>query len=957
MTRVYVNPPSQPKQRVYVSGSQAFQTPQKKRVYVSGPQTGQIAQPKIIQQPSAGVSGLVQNFKTDFGSFAKGMLGLGKQAITHPVDTGGKVLGIGKELVKGIPGGARAMASYYAHPVENFNKGLESFRQLRQIPLAEQKQALNEMLQKVGQSPEAQANPDKRRMAQIGLAILGNYSQYSRPGEKIYNEPFSFALDAIPGAKSLGVGSAVSSAASKVRTLPGISKAVDTAQDMFVPGSKLKRMGYGGVAEDLANTGTNMRKAQEGIIKSTVGQFDDLSKAEKTQFFDAIDSLRRTPDAVPTSPNPKVQAKIDWYMNEELPRIKKMSGITEQGIKNYLHHYFNPSSEVRMGGKLSAPQRGFLKQSKDVEGFVKDPVVSIAGVKTKAATANIKEGFIKRVTEKYARPADTVTEFKNGTILAKDTGEPLIKWKGQYLPKDLGEELLRYEGKGKGIIDTMLTPFRVFNRNWKPLATAVRPRYHLRNIIGNVYNASFVGGAGIQRYPQAVWQQMKGHIATQMKEGTFAGQVYKALFKTPPEHKMIKMAAEDGVIGRGFFAADINDLAEVAQNGEEMVKAIAKMENPAEIYRVPVLRQWLQGSTAIGQAFEDNARLALYIDQLKKGVSRSVATKYVNKHLFDYINGLGEGDKALKAIIPFWSWTRFNVPLQYGALWKNPIRNIVAQEFGKPYVQQNEQNNPEYQYLSQREKDLGAIKTGETVKDGKTYDKYMRTQGVLPIQDVAKVTDPENAGLSPLFNMLEQAYRTAVPPTNPNQNLDYFGRPVEQYAGENKRFLGMPTRGTVKEILSSIPALSELNKGFGGSYDKANRPDLASRLWTVFSPTSNTLQDRDKNRQYAESDFNTLVKGDFSPGLESNFKYVINGLIESPSDPVLNKNKDTLVNLLRQQGYTDQGLQLLIKKTIESLVKEQATINIPGKSKNIFIPQKANEILEKSNKLNIFYTK
>lgn len=965
MARVYVNPPVQQKQRVYISGPKVGAPQTKQRVYVSGPQTGQVAQPKMLQPSKTGFSGLAQNAKTDFGSFAKGILGLGRQAVTHPIDTTEKVYGIGKEIVKGVPAGARLMAHTMANFPETQRQGIAALKQLHQTPLEDQKKALNDLLQKIGESPEAKANPDKRRLAQLGTAIMGNYTQYSRPGEKIYNEPFSFALDAIPMAKSLGVGNVVASGASKARSLPVVSKAVDTAQDLFIPGSKLKRAGYGKVAEDLQKTGTAMRQSQEGIIKSTVSQFKDLTKEERGQFFDAIDSLRRTPDVAPSHPNPRVQAKIDWYMNEELPKIQKMAGYRPKGtdvptsppIQNYLHHLFTPSKETSMGGKLSAPQRGFLKQSKDVEGFVKDPVVSIAAVKSKAATANIKEGFIQRVTSQYARPAETVTEFKNGTILAKDTGEPLIKWKGQYLPKDLGEELLRYEGKGHTIVDTMLTPLRVFNRNWKPLATAVRPRYHLRNVIGNVYNASFVGGAGLHRYPEAVWQQMKGHIATQMKEGTFSGQVYSALFKTPPEHKMIKMATEDGVIGKGFFAADINDLAEIANTTEDFAKAISKMENPAEIYRIPVLRQWLHGSTAIGQAFEDNARLALYISQLKSGATRATAKAYVNKHLFDYINGLGEGDRAIKAIIPFWSWTRFNVPLQYGALWKNPIRNVVAQEFGKPYVQQSEQNNPEYQFLSQREKDLGAFKIGETTKDGKTSDKYMRTQGVLPVQDVSKVFDPENAGLSPLFDMLNQGYRHISPPTNPSQNLDYFGRPVEQYPGEVKNFLGMPVRGTTKEILQGIPALSELNKGIGGSYNDANRPDLASRIGTIFSPTSNTIQDREKNRQYVESDYNTLVKGDFAPGLESNFKFVIKGLLDNPSDAVLNENKNTLANLLKQQGYTDEGIKILVKKSIESVIKDRATIDMPGKAKSIINQVEVNNILGKANKLNSFYTK
>lgn len=980
MARIYVSGPSVTKQqkRVYVTGPN-IAPQQKQRVYVSGPQAGQVAKPKVIQPPKTGFSGLAQNAKTDFGSFAKGMLGIGRQAITHPLDFGGKVSGVGKEIVKGLPGAAREFGGIVANFPEVQRKGIEAFKQLRKIPLAQQKEMLARDIQKMGESRQAKESPNQRRLAQLGVGLLGNYSQYSRPGEKIYNEPFSFVLDAIPAFKVAGGGKLLAKGGSALNKIPAVAKATDRISDAFVPMGKLKRLGYGEVADDISKTTSNMRKAQEGIIKSTVSKFDDtfkLTQPERVEFFDAIDTLRRT-GGTPTAKTAKVQKAIDWYMKEELPRIRKMAGYSDEvatktpksqplqegvsaigkeaPIENYLHHFFNPTKETQFGGKLSTPQRGFLKQSKDVEGFVKDPVVSIAGVKSKAATANIKEGFINRVFEKYGHKADDVTEFEGGKIINKATGEELAKYKGKYLPKELGDELTKIEMGEPQWLRTTLEPLRAFNRNWKPLATAVRPRYHLRNIIGNVYNASFIGGAKMRRYPQAVFQQMKGYIAKNMQDGTTAGKVFKAMFKEAPEHKFIKMATDDDIIGRGFFSADLNDLADIADSAGDFTKAIEKMNNPSMIYKIPVLRQWIQGSTKIGSAFEDNARLALYIDQLKKGSSRATAKAYVNKHLFDYINGLGQSDKAIKAFIPFWSWTRFNTPLQYGAIAKNPIRHLAVQQGGKPWVQQQEQDNPEYQYLSQRERDMGAVKIGEEKKDGKIYDKYMRTQGVLPVQDVSKVLDPENAGINPIFNMLYQGYNMAVPPQNPQDNLDYFGRPVEQYAGESKRFLGMPVRGTLKEILQSIPAISEINKGFGGSYDEANRPSGKSRLETVFSPTSQTLQDREKNRQYAESDFNTLVKGDFAPGLETNFKSTIKKLIDNPQDTVANKNRNTLVGLLKQQGYTDEGIKLLIKKSIESVIKDKATINMPGRQKNITNQQKVKEILEKANKLQPFY--
>jgi hypothetical protein len=920
--------------------------------------------PKTIQQPRVGVSGLIKNAGTDLGYFAKGLLGIGRQAIFHPIDTSKKIAGMGGEVVKGAPGAVKDLTQLITNYKETQRKGIEGWRQLKQIPLEQQREMLSRDVQAIGESEEAKVNPNKRRLAQMGLSILGNYSQYSRPGEKIYKEPFSFALDVFSPAKALGITKATGKVVSGLNKIPAVAKTTEKISDAFVPLGKLKRLGYGDVAEDVSKTSSNIRKSQEGIIRATVKKFEKefkLSKSEKTEFFETIDKGRRTPGYIPKSANPKVQKAIDWYMKEELPKIRKMAGYTlqegvsaagkEAPIENYLHHFFNPTNETKFGGKLSSPQRGFLKQSKDVEGFVKDPVVSIAGVKSKAATANIKQGFIDRVIKKYG--IDKATEFKNGKAFT-ETGEEVSKYKGKYLPKDLADELTRIEKGEPGWLKTILAPARAFNRNWKPLATAVRPRYHLRNIIGNLYNASFVGGGKLSNYPKAAFQQLKYHIGTQIKEGTLAGKIYKSFFKQPPEASIIRQAVEDDVVGRGLFSVDINDMADVANTVEDFSKAIAKMENPAMVYKIPILRQWMKIMQTFGSAIEDNARLSLYMDRLAKGASRAEAKVYVNKHLFDYLNGLGEADKIIKAIIPFWSWTRFNVPLQFGSLAKNPLRHLLVQEGGKPWVQQQEAENPEYQYLPQREKDMGAVKIGEEQNNGKIYDKYMRTQSVLPIQDLAKFADPDNMGVSPLFNMLNQARYMVSPPDNSQDNLDYFGRPVEQYAGESKRYLGLPVRGTTKEILQSIPFINEINKGIGGSYTDENRPSIKSRMETVLSPTSSTIIDRDKQREYAESDYNTMVKGDYAPGLESIFKYTIKQLLNNPQDRVLSKNKNTLVELLRQQNYTDEDIEALVKKAIKNLLEDKKIP--PEKRKNLILkPELADEILKKTSNLNPYY--
>jgi hypothetical protein len=279
-------------------------------------------------------------------------------------------------------------------------------------------------------------------------------------------------------------------------------------------------------------------------------------------------------------------------------------------------------------------------------------------------------------------------------------------------------------------------------------------------------------------------------------------------------------------------------------------------------------------------------------------------------------------------------------------------------------VQQNEENNQEYRYLSQREKDMGAIKTGETSKDGKISDIYMRTQGVLPIQDIPKVSDPDNIGFSPMWNMLKQGYNAVNPPENPQENIDYFGRPVESFPGEVKRYMGVPVRGTGKEVLQSIPLLSELNKLFGGSYTDENRPSVNSRVETSLSPTSSTIQDREKNRQYFESDYQRKYgTGTMIPGYLSELKYVAKNVIENPNDAVSVKNFRTLLNLMKEGGMSEADIKKEIEKAVQAQLKKD---NPKPKKPSSLRPQRPTPLLDpfyeeevkkRAGTLNPFYTR
>jgi hypothetical protein len=66
-------------------------------------------------------------------------------------------------------------------------------------------------------------------------------------------------------------------------------------------------------------------------------------------------------------------------------------------------------------------------------------------------------------------------------------------------------------------------------------------------------------------------------------------------------------------------------------------------------------------------------RVALWIDALERGFSFEDGMRYAQKFIFDYRHGLGSFEREyLRRVFPFFTFTRFNVPLQLEMMFKRP---------------------------------------------------------------------------------------------------------------------------------------------------------------------------------------------------------------------------------------------------------------------------------------------
>lgn len=923
---------------------------------------------QLQNQPQKTVSGFAKNLVADITRLTKGIVGLGYQAVRHPIESGRTVKATAWELGKVLPSSTKeGLVSAWGitkHPIRETKKAYKSWQDLRNIPYKEQKEFFSTLSEQSIQETER----GKKGASMLAIGIIGAFSQeISHPMEYFYENPFTMTLDALLLGKASGVSKfvskPVSTAAMKV---PAVQKMSAVMKEAFTPHGKLVSAGYGDLANNFMKTKSTVFKVQKTIVEDTSNQFTrvfKLNKVERLDFFNSIDKLRRAEKGVvATSKNPKVQTAINWWLKEEAPKLAKLSGLPkEKAIVNYLHHFF-PEKTKGFGIKpLEYAKKGYLKKSKDVEGFTKDPILSISAIKSKVSIDIIKDAFISKTIKKYS-----LSKAKIEQILTKEIGiekviqlkkagkleetakkilnldefkpkgtlrfYPLEKGIGvtkrvetHFMPRVIVDELTKFTIPKSGILDKMLLPFDVFNRNWKPLATALRIRYHTRNVASNIYNAVVIGKTSIRQIPIAMLNQVRNHIHQSIKANNVLGKVYKGIYKKGvPEPEIMKLAIDNDVVGRGFFAADLDDLARAIDKSDDIMRTIKKIKTPAEIYKIPVLKQWLGLSRKAGEFLEDNARLAMFQHGIKKwgrtarGIQKS--KNYVNEHLFDYLTGLGEADKLIKRIVPFWAWTRFNIPLQLKSLWRIPERHIALQRGSVGYVTTKEMEDEGYEYLSEKQKEMGYFKVGTTIKGSKEYDKYIKTASVLPQQDLTKLVNifrgqSEEIGFTPLFQIYDYICKA------PTEVLNYFGQPIEKFKGEKKKFLELSITGRAKALLGTIPVLTELNKLIGGSYKKGEKPELSIRLETVLSPPGLTLVDKDTTKFYHELEKEKKISGSWEAGWTTLYKRNFK-VYKKTNEKYAKDNMETLEKLLLSNGLTQLDLLKLKSSAVKSLFQE-----------------------------------
>jgi hypothetical protein len=340
---------------------------------------------------------------------------------------------------------------------------------------------------------------------------------------------------------------------------------------------------------------------------------------------------------------------------------------------------------------------------------------------------------------------------------------------------------------------------------WKMWSLGVRPAYHAKNTIGNLWN-SYLGGLTTPKpYGDAAALQVK--VAKNNLSGKIAGY---------PTEELYDAMMTRGVFGQGQYGGDITRRLEDQIQGGNRNPFTLSTSNPI-----------LQGGFKLGQTIEDNARIALFIDQLNKGADFDKAANHVRKYLFDYGDVSPFEQDVLKRLMPFYTWSRKNIPLQLEALATQPDKINKINLAINNIQQANQVEQPDLAQVPDYIREQAPVYVGSDAAAG-TVSAIPLTN-LIPTFDIASITKFLNTETAPQGiqkGKLGTALSTVMGGISPLikapleylANYDFFRKKtIQEFEGQTTDFLGVPMPVHLAKLASNIIVLNELDRANPGS--------------------------------------------------------------------------------------------------------------------------------------------
>ena len=342
---------------------------------------------------------------------------------------------------------------------------------------------------------------------------------------------------------------------------------------------------------------------------------------------------------------------------------------------------------------------------------------------------------------------------------------------------------------------------------WKSMATVSRPTFHVRNLVGGVWNNQ-IADVRLQDYIWVNANMVK--LRRAMNKMPFDEAIEQF---TPDQQRLMAAMHEWKVLDLGFSAAEFDKLRTPTKN-------IFKHISPGHQEFVPT-RMGGFGMRTI----EDFLRASSFV-RWHDEVGPEAAASIVFDIHFDYTD-VGSADRLVKKIAPFWIWTKNNIPLQLRVLMERPgLMNRythLMNSFDDNFRGDERGDWPMDPYRS----DLAA-ETGFTLNGDSPFWAKMIFEPDLPLTDLEIMGNPLsidtwfnavgnviNPTATTPFNVMQQnEYGTTQAPIGLNEAMrltNFIG--LTDHVGQDGRMqAGM---GTSNAFMTAFPIISEYSNLLG----------------------------------------------------------------------------------------------------------------------------------------------
>ncbi len=460
---------------------------------------------------------------------------------------------------------------------------------------------------------------------------------------------------------------------------------------------------------------------------------------------------------------------------------------------NYVYHYYKGGNKTEQDAFRAA--RKTFAVGTEKPGFAEKRVIKTlqeakeAGLKPVEAIDDIlllrtakhqqvvaRKDFVDSIVDKYGVKLQAGEARKLG--FSRPVSEQKFLPKEMYLPKDVTNTLERLNQirVNDEVGNTLLKHFDKVQGIWKFGATAVNPGHHVRNMVGDIWNNFEDGVTSAKPYYDA--------IKVLDRKGS-----YKIGDLTVDGNRLLGEFIHAG--GRsGFYRTEFGKAG--------LTKPVETIRNMAEE------RENFTRMAHFLHAVREEGKGVKNADDLRR-IAQKVVHERVNKFNFDYGAVTPFEKNVMKRVIPFYTWSRKNIPLQLEMLALKPGRIATLPKGSKAL-----------------EKLLGVEGESSDIGGGEVIPKWIHEMSPI------KIHGEEHGGNSVFFappvpfmdigdwteGSKQEKLAWLLSQTSP------VGRVPIELAEGKQLYSGAPIKDVKQYFAGQVPSARTLSKAKGGDLSK-----------------------------------------------------------------------------------------------------------------------------------------